>query len=379
MKFVDEAKIMVRSGNGGAGSVHFKRAKFMPRMGPDGGSGGTGGSVYFKASDNVQTLLDFKFVKSYAAEDGENGSKNDCDGKKGQDLVLTLPVGTIVRDDCSGIVLADLDRHDKQVCLLEGGKGGLGNMYFATSTNQAPTYAQPGIPGQTRDIKFELKLLADVALVGFPNAGKSTLISKMSAAKPVIADYPFTTLIPNLGMVRGSLRNYVIADVPGLIEGASEGRGLGHRFLKHCERSKLMLIVLDADPEAKFNLAEQFEILRTELEQFSTKLAKKEYFVAINKSELLGEEYKSELFFDYMNDRGLKKLLELVGDRKTVFISALKAVGLKSLSNDLQKSLELAKSESFDDLSETVVTRLGNINLFSESTRSNTESFSTSI
>ncbi|MEZ4815402.1 MAG: GTPase ObgE [Bdellovibrionota bacterium] len=274
MSFIDEVKIDVKSGDGGAGSVHFMRQIYRPRMGPDGGDGGRGGNLYFVATTDMNSLLDFRFKKKFHAPDGAGGRGADKNGRKGEDLYIKVPVGTIVKDAETGKVLLDLVEKDKAELFLKGGRGGLGNMNFATSTRQAPDFAQPGEKGIHKKVVLELKLLADVGLVGFPNAGKSTLISKVSAAKPKIANYPFTTIVPNLGVVRGQSRDWVIADIQGIIEGASQGKGLGHQFLRHCERTRLLLIMLDTDPTNERSLVDEYKILIKELKAHSKDLAK---------------------------------------------------------------------------------------------------------
>lgn len=333
MKFIDEVTIEVRSGDGGPGSVHFMRQKYMPKMGPDGGDGGRGGHVYFEATHSMQSLLDFKFQPKYHADKGQPGSGQDCNGRNGEDLLVKVPVGTSIKDAETGEFLADLVEPGVKVLLLTGGQGGLGNMNFATATRQAPDYAQPGRGGMTRQIHLELKLLADVGLVGFPNAGKSTLISRWSSARPKIANYPFTTLVPNLGVVRGKACDFVLADVPGLIEGASEGRGLGHKFLKHCERTRLLVILLDADPDTNRDLVEEYKTLERELNQFSAELGDKPRVVAIN---------KMDAFSFILEERGLKELTAYLKKQKISApyqISAVSGVGLETLKDRVEKEL----------------------------------------
>jgi len=324
MQFVDEVKIFLRSGNGGPGCVSFMRQSFMPKMGPDGGSGGRGGSVYFEATHNMQSLLDFKYRPKFEAGDGMPGRSADCDGKGGDDVVVMVPVGTTVKDAATGSVLLDLVEPGKRVQLMKGGRGGLGNMYFASATRQAPEYAQPGETGHTRDVVLELKLLADVGLVGFPNAGKSTFISRTTKARPKIADYPFTTLVPNLGLVRGTSLDYVLADIPGIIEGASEGRGLGDRFLRHCERTRVLIMMLDLDPHTGRALDTEYQTLRDELAKFSQDLSTKPYFVFVN---------KGDAFADLKEEKGFPELAALVKsspDALGLFeISAVSGLGLE--------------------------------------------------
>lgn len=350
MKFVDQAVISVRSGHGGKGAVHFMRQRGMPRMGPDGGDGGRGGDVYFEASTGVQSLLDFQFISHYAADDGENGSGNDCNGKDGNDLVIRVPVGTQIFDADSGEFLLDLVEDGARVMLLKGGRGGLGNMNFATATRQAPDFAQPGEKEQSRRIRLELKLLADVGLVGFPNAGKSTLISVVSAAKPKVADYPFTTLIPHLGVVRGKSRDFTVADIPGLIEGASEGKGLGTVFLKHCERTQVLLFVLNIDPDSGKSLAEQYEILNRELTNFSPELAEKPRLVAINKIDQAGADLLSE----FLNEQGFAKL-KTQWTGKISMISGATREGVDALMLEVEKLLMAQPRETRNQVAEVLL------------------------
>ena len=288
MKFVDYVTITVRSGKGGAGSAHFRREKYEPKGGPDGGDGGKGGSVVVEGDPSLYTLLDLRYNRHHFAEHGGPGLGQGKTGKDGADIVLRVPLGSVVKDATTGEVLGDVVGEGDRVVLAQGGRGGLGNTHFKSSTNQAPRYAQPGEPGEEREVILELKLLADVGLVGFPNAGKSTLVSSLSAAKPKIADYPFTTLEPNLGMVYlGDWRSFVVADIPGLIEGASEGRGLGHQFLKHVERNAVLLFCVAADSE---DPGARYETLLGELEAFSPHLMDKPRLVALTKMDLVGPD-----------------------------------------------------------------------------------------
>ena len=293
--FVDEVDIVVSSGAGGRGAMSFRREKFVPRGGPDGGNGGTGGSVYLVASAHSNTLVNYRFHPEHDAERGKHGSGANRTGAGGKDLELEVPIGTLVyvKDEESDTwpILADLSEEGVRVLVAKGGKGGLGNAHFATSTNRAPRKAQPGLPGETRRLRLHLKLLADVGLVGYPNAGKSTLISRISAARPKIADYPFTTLIPNLGVVAMSGdRSFVVADVPGIIEGAHEGKGLGDRFLKHIERTKVLIMVIDVSGLSGRAPAEDLEVLRRELALFDQQLARKPQLVAANKIDAVTDE-----------------------------------------------------------------------------------------
>ncbi len=295
MKFFDEALISVSAGNGGNGAVSFRREKYIPRGGPDGGDGGRGGSIRMIADRNLNTLIDYRYTRNFRAEHGENGRGADCYGKGGNDLLLHVPVGTVITDINSGEVLADLNADGISAIIARGGNGGLGNIHFKSSTNRAPRQFTPGEAGETRDLKLELKVLADVGLLGMPNAGKSTFIRAVSAARPKVADYPFTTLQPNLGVVRvGENQSFVIADIPGLIRGASEGAGLGHRFLKHLQRTRLLLHLIDIaplDPSAD-PVADAHAIV-DELRNFDEALHRKPRWVVLNKIDLLHEDERN--------------------------------------------------------------------------------------
>ncbi len=291
--FVDYAKIFVAAGKGGNGAVAFRREKYVPKGGPAGGNGGKGGDIKFLADENLHTLLDFRYNRKYKAENGVNGGNSLKDGRNGKDTIIKVPVGTIIKDAESGEVIADLDEHGKTAIIAKGGKGGRGNSNFATPTNQTPRYAEPGLPGEERNIVLELKLIAEVGLVGFPNAGKSTFISAVSAARPKIADYPFTTLTPNLGIVKyRDYQSFTIADIPGIIEGAHEGKGLGHQFLRHIERTKVLFLLIDALSE---NIEKEYITLREELDKYSTELLNKKFVVGISKIDLVDEETLNEL------------------------------------------------------------------------------------
>ena len=296
MKFIDEAKIEVAAGRGGNGATSFRREKFVPRGGPDGGDGGRGGSVYAEADENTNTLVEYRFVKRYQAKNGEKGHGSDRYGAGADDIVLKMPVGTLIRDLDTDEIVADLTHHGQRVCLARGGKGGLGNIHFKSSVNRAPKQSTPGEEGEARSLMLELKVLADVGLLGMPNAGKSTLITAVSAARPKIADYPFTTLHPNLGVVRiDENHSFVMADIPGLIEGAAEGAGLGHRFLKHLSRTGLLLHVVDLAPfdEATDPAAEALAIVH-ELRKYDEELFDKPRWLVLNKLDMLGEEEAQE-------------------------------------------------------------------------------------
>jgi GTP-binding protein len=296
MQFVDEAFINVAAGKGGDGVISWRREKYVPKGGPAGGDGGKGGDVICIADPQLSTLLDFRYNRNYKAEDGHRGDRSNMKGRMGEDTVIRVPVGTVIRHEESEDILADLTHPFEKVTLAEGGKGGLGNARFKSSVNQTPRKKTDGKPGEEKSLTLELKLLADVALVGFPNAGKSTLISRISAAKPKIADYPFTTLVPNLGIVQApeEHRSFVVADIPGLIEGASEGRGLGHQFLRHIERSAVLLFLLDGSDETN-PPAEAYKILKKELGEYEPTLLKKPRLIAITKSDILSKKQTTDL------------------------------------------------------------------------------------
>lgn len=286
--FADRAKIYVRSGKGGDGHVSFRREKYVPNGGPDGGDGGTGGSVIFEVDEGMNTLSDYRHVRKYCAEHGENGGKRNCTGKNGKDIILKVPEGTVIKEAESGKVIADMSGKNKRYVLLTGGKGGNGNQHYATSTMQAPKYAQPGQPAKELDLLLELKVIADVGLVGFPNVGKSTFLSRVSNAQPKIANYHFTTLNPNLGVVDlDGAKGFVVADIPGLIEGASEGVGLGHEFLRHVERTKVMIHVVDAAGTEGRDPIEDIHAINKELALYSEDLAKRPQVIAANKMDAL--------------------------------------------------------------------------------------------
>lgn len=326
--FVDYVKICCRSGAGGAGSRHMHREKFVPRGGPDGGNGGRGGHVIIRGNRNIWTLLHLKYRKHVIAEPGEGGSSSHKSGRQGQDEYLDVPLGTIARDAETGEVHCEITEDGQEYILVKGGRGGLGNHNFKTSTNQAPDYAQPGEPGLDEWKILELKVLADVGLVGFPNAGKSTLLSVVSAAKPEIADYAFTTLVPNLGMVRyRDDRSFVMADIPGIIEGASEGKGLGHRFLRHIERNSTLLFMIPCDAD---NIIKQYDILINELKKYNSELLDKPRILAITKSDMLDDELIAEM----------KK--ECPKDIPTVFISAAAQKNIDTLKDMLWNSINSA-------------------------------------
>ena len=289
MKFVDEARTRVQAGSGGRGSTSFRREKFVPFGGPDGGDGGAGGSVYLRAATGINTLADFRIERTYKAQHGEPGSSNDCTGRGGSDLYVPVPIGTVVRDAETQEVLGDLTRDGQELLVARGGKGGWGNQRFKSSTNRTPRQFGPGLPGEKRSLEFELKVIADVGLLGLPNAGKSTLIRAVSAARPKVADYPFTTLYPNLGVVAvGQHRSFVMADIPGLIEGAAAGAGLGIRFLKHLQRTRVLLHLVDLlPPDPQADPVKDARAILGELQKFSAELAAKPRWLVINKKDLL--------------------------------------------------------------------------------------------
>jgi GTP-binding protein len=307
MKFVDEVRIFVKAGDGGNGAVSFRREKFIERGGPNGGDGGNGGSVVFVADPQLTTLLDFRYQQHHRARSGENGMGSDCNGRGAEDLILKVPSGTLIRNADTGELLVDLSEPGQQYVAAKGGRGGLGNMNFATSTRQTPRFAQEGTKGEEITLTLELKLLADVGLLGFPNAGKSTFISRVSRARPKVADYPFTTLVPNLGMVQYKDNlSFVMADIPGIIEGASEGVGLGHQFLRHVERCKVLIHLIDmgAEGEGREPLKD-FDILNRELGKYSQELSRKPQVVAANKMDLTHAREKLEGFTAALRERGI--------------------------------------------------------------------------
>ncbi|UCB51396.1 MAG: GTPase ObgE [Deltaproteobacteria bacterium] len=294
MGFVDEAVISVRSGDGGRGCISFRRAKYVPKGGPDGGDGGNGGNVIIRATKRLHTLTDYSPRKHFKAQNGRPGRGKDQTGKDGKDVILEVPLGTIIYDQESGQLLADLIKEDQEIFLIPGGKGGKGNQHFATSTNRTPRIAQPGLPGQEKILKLSLKYIADIGLIGLPNAGKSTLLSRLTKARPRIDSYPFTTLVPNLGVIIfDDESTLIMADIPGLIEGASEGRGLGHRFLRHIERTRLLLHLIDITYVPEDELLEDFFTLKNELTKFDPSLMQKDEMVLINKIDIRSPEHRN--------------------------------------------------------------------------------------
>ncbi len=331
MKFIDLATIAVKAGDGGSGIISFRREKFIPKGGPDGGNGGRGGSVILRANRHLTTLLDFQYRREYRAQRGAHGLGARKTGKSGEDMTLDVPVGTLVRDTATGKLLGDLVRDGEELTVAAGGRGGRGNSEFATSTNQAPRIYEPGEDGEKREIELELKLLADVGLVGLPNAGKSTLISVISAARPKIADYPFTTLVPNLGIVRVDTgRSFVVADIPGLIEGAHSGKGLGLQFLRHIERTSVLVILLEA---TRGDIKADYDVLLRELTEFNKSLGRKPRLIALTKMDAVDEAGR----------RAAKRLR--FGSVPVRCISAVSGEGIGDLVADLWKALDNAKRE----------------------------------
>ena len=333
MKFIDTASIKLKAGKGGNGCVSFRREKFVPKGGPDGGNGGVGASVYFIGDKSRHTLMDFRYKSVYKAPDGEHGKGSDMNGKAGEDLILPVPLGTVIKDADTGNVIADITQDEEKVLVAKGGRGGKGNMCFATPTQRAPRYAEDGIEGEEISIELELKLLADVGIIGFPNAGKSTFISVVSAAKPKIADYPFTTLIPNLGVVKDNKGlSFVIADMPGLIENAHTGVGLGHQFLRHIERTSILLHFIDASLDE--SMVDRYNIIRNELKEYGSSLLNRKEIIAATKMDSVYEKTFLE-FEEFAHDKGLY-----------IFkISSLARTGTKELisyiADEIKKSNEV--------------------------------------
>ncbi|MFA7292626.1 MAG: GTPase ObgE [Rhodocyclaceae bacterium] len=354
MKFIDEAKIYVAAGDGGNGMASFRREKYIPRGGPNGGDGGKGGNIFVVADCNINTLIDYRYTRKFLAQRGENGGTADCYGKGGEDINLRMPVGTVITDAASGEVIADLDVHGKSVLIAKGGRGGLGNIHFKSSTNRAPRQSTKGEPGEELDLRLELRVLADVGLLGLPNAGKSTFIRAVSAARPKVADYPFTTLHPNLGVVRvDENKSFVIADVPGLIEGAADGAGLGIRFLKHLARTRLLLHIVDLippDPDA--DPVRDAKAIVAELEKYSPELAAKPRWLILNKLDLIPEEEREER---------IKAFLDAYGHEDRWFgIAAISGEGCRPVVYAIYDALlqmappvaavESAADEDFDEI-----------------------------
>ena len=339
MKFVDEATILVVAGDGGNGCVSFRREKYIPRGGPDGGDGGDGGDVYLIADENLNTLIDYRFEKSFRAERGQNGQSRDCTGKRGKDIEVKVPVGTRVIDQGTGETLGDMPRHGQKLMVGKGGWHGLGNTRFKSSVNRSPRQKTMGTPGEKRDLQLELMLLADVGMLGLPNAGKSTFIRAVSAAKPKVADYPFTTLVPSLGVVRmDSEQSFVVADIPGLIEGAADGAGLGIRFLKHLERCRVLLHLIDIDPIDESDPVENARIILGELEKYSEKLFNKPRWLVFNKIDLISEEEAQSR---------AKAVVEALGwEDKYYLISAASRTGVNELCWDVMSFINANPKEA---------------------------------
>lgn len=326
--FVDYVRVFMTSGNGGKGSAHLHREKFITKGGPDGGDGGRGGHVILRGNQNLWTLVTFKFKKHFRAGHGEHGGKSRSTGADGEDVYLDVPLGTILKDAETNEVIFEITAHGEEKIVLEGGMGGRGNWHFRTATNQTPRYAQPGMEGKEKDFILELKVLADVGLVGFPNAGKSTLLSVITSAKPKIADYEFTTLKPNLGIVEyRDFQSFVMADIPGIIEGAAEGKGLGHYFLRHIERNATLLFLLPADSK---DISREYEILLDELRRYNPELLDKQRLVAISKSDMLDEELMAEMAIELEKD---------LNNTPFVFISSVAQLGILELKDRLWKML----------------------------------------
>ena len=338
--FTDYTKIIIKSGDGGNGATSFRREKYVAAGGPDGGDGGKGGDVYFKVDKDKNTLIDFRYNKKYKAQNGENGSGSRCNGKYGDDIYIGVPLGTVVKDVETGKIIADLSTPDQVELVLKGGRGGKGNVHFATATRQAPRFSQDGEKGEEKEIILELKLLADVGLLGFPNVGKSTFLSTVTDAKPKIANYQFTTLEPNLGVVRGKDSNFVIADIPGIIEGASEGVGLGLQFLRHVERTRLLLHIIDVSGVDGRDPIEDFKIINKELREYSEKLASRKQIIVASKADIIQDE---------TNFNELKKLAKK--ENMEIFkISSATGEGIEELLDYVSKTLKtLPKEELFSE------------------------------
>ncbi len=347
MKFVDEATIRVEAGNGGSGCVSFRREKYIPKGGPDGGDGGDGGSVYLLADAGLNTLVDFRHARMHRAENGRPGSGRDRTGRGGEDIQIKVPVGTLVKDADTDEVIGELLRHGERLLVAQGGFHGIGNARFKSSTNRTPRQSTPGTPGERRELHLELLLLADVGLLGMPNAGKSSLISKVSSARPKVADYPFTTLYPNLGVVSvGSERSFVIADIPGVIEGAAEGAGLGIQFLKHLSRTRILLHLVDMAPiDEEKSLADEVRLIANELQKFSPDLAGRERWLVLNKLDLLAEEE--------FEQRQAELLQELDWQGPVYAISAATGAGTRPLIQALMGRLEELQQDGADATGET--------------------------
>jgi GTP-binding protein len=347
MKFIDEATVELHAGQGGDGSASFRREKFVPRGGPDGGDGGRGGSLLAVADRNINTLVDYRFARIHRAKDGAAGRGSDCNGKSAEDVILRVPVGTVISDFETSDIIADLATHEQKALLAKGGDGGLGNLNFKSSTNRAPRQFTRGMPGESRKLKFELKVLADVGLLGMPNAGKSTFIRAVSAARPKVADYPFTTLHPNLGVVRvDNNRSFVIADIPGLIEGAAEGAGLGHQFLRHLARTRLLLHIIDVAPfDAATDPVAEARAIVNELKKYDEALFDKPRWVVLNKADLLAPDEQAQRVAQFLADFGWRD--------KSFIISALSGAGCKELTYAIMEHLDATRAVASTEDAET--------------------------
>jgi len=343
MKFIDEATVELHAGKGGDGSASFRREKFVPRGGPDGGDGGRGGSIFAVADRNINTLVDYRFARIHRAKNGAAGMGSDCNGKSADDVILRVPVGTVISDFETGEFIADLANHEQKMLIAKGGDGGLGNLNFKSSTNRAPRQFTRGMPGESRKLKFELKVLADVGLLGMPNAGKSTFIRAVSAARPKVADYPFTTLHPNLGVVRvDNNRSFVIADIPGLIEGAAEGAGLGHQFLRHLARTRLLLHIIDIAPfDAATDPVAEARAIVNELKKYDEALFDKPRWVVLNKADLLAADEQAQRVQQFLADFGWRD--------KSFIISALSSAGCKELIYAIMAHLDATREPATAD------------------------------
>ena len=343
MKFIDEATVELHAGKGGDGSASFRREKFVPRGGPDGGDGGRGGSIFAVADRNINTLVDYRFARIHRAKNGAAGMGSDCNGKSADDVILRVPVGTVISDFETGEFIADLANHEQKMLIAKGGDGGLGNLNFKSSTNRAPRQFTRGMPGESRKLKFELKVLADVGLLGMPNAGKSTFIRAVSAARPKVADYPFTTLHPNLGVVRvDNNRSFVIADIPGLIEGAAEGAGLGHQFLRHLARTRLLLHIIDIAPfDAATDPVAEARAIVNELKKYEEALFDKPRWVVLNKADLLAADEQAQRVQQFLADFGWRD--------KSFIISALSGAGCKELIYAIMAHLDATREPATAD------------------------------
>ncbi|MDF2939738.1 MAG: obgE [Gammaproteobacteria bacterium] len=342
MKFVDEVKISVEAGKGGNGACSFRREKFIPFGGPDGGDGGDGGSIYVQANLNINTLVDYRYTRQFQAQHGGKGMGANCTGKSGEDLILSVPIGTIIYDNGTGECIGEVVKDKQRLLVARGGFHGLGNLRFKSSTNRAPRQFTPGEPGEMRELRMELKLLADVGLLGLPNAGKSSLIRAVSAARPKVADYPFTTMYPNLGVVRvGEHQSFVMADIPGVIEGAAEGAGLGIQFLRHLSRTRVILHLVDSAPFDSSDIVENIKTIVEELKRYSPELAERERWLVLNKVDMLDTEQQAALKKDVIKRLKWKGPIYL--------ISALKSEGTQELMQDIMKRLDELKPVASED------------------------------